>query len=150
MTVNETRIKRRVSQVKASHLSSKRRSNARARQHTQPTARTRATGSSGRKACGPSLSSIGQSTMPTRRVTRASANQQQQLPLHSHGVHPDVSSLRAPDGDMNDDQGSEIPYGLIGQCLMTPWQVFEPIFTLPEEEVYDDSSESNWSDTMSE
>ncbi|KAI3329308.1 hypothetical protein HD806DRAFT_280518 [Xylariaceae sp. AK1471] len=24
------------------------------------------------------------------------------------------------------------PHGIIGQCLMTPWQVFEPIFTLPD------------------
>ncbi|KAI3322024.1 hypothetical protein HD806DRAFT_545269 [Xylariaceae sp. AK1471] len=138
--VNKTRTKRRVNQAKSSHSSTKRRSSARSRQKTQPTARTRATRSSARKSRGPSLSTIPQSTMPTRRVTRSSANRQEQLPLHSHGIHPDISSLRDPEDEMNSDEGSELPHGIIGQCLMTPWQVFEPIFTLREEEVYDDSS----------
>ncbi|KAI0540011.1 hypothetical protein GGR58DRAFT_523510 [Xylaria digitata] len=135
----ETRTKRGA-KAKSSYTSIKRRANTRSRQQTRPTGRTRISRSSTRRSRGASLSSIAQSIMPTRRITRSSANRQEQLPLHNHGVHQDVGLLRDCNNELDDDEGSKIYHGLIGQCLMIPRQISEPMFTLPLQEHYDDSS----------
>ncbi|TGJ85869.1 hypothetical protein E0Z10_g2879 [Xylaria hypoxylon] len=137
--VNETRTKRRA-KAKSSYTSIKRRANTRSRQQAQSTGRTRVARSSTRRSRGASLSNIAQSTMPTRRITRSSTNRHEQLPLHSHGIHPDVVSLRDGNNELDDDEGSQTYHGLIGQCLMIPRQISEPIFTLPSQEHYDDST----------
>ncbi|RWA11302.1 hypothetical protein EKO27_g3820 [Xylaria grammica] len=62
------------------------------------------------------------------------------LPLHNHGVHPDVGSLRDCNNGLDDDEGSQTYHGLIGQCLMTPRQISEPMFTHLSQEHYDDST----------
>ncbi|GAW14305.1 hypothetical protein ANO14919_037060 [Xylariales sp. No.14919] len=137
--VNEPRTKRRA-KPKSSYTSIKRRTNTRSRQQAPPTGRTRVSRSSTRRSRGASLSSIGQSTMPNRRTTRSSTNRQEHLPLHNHGVHPDVGSLRDCNNGLDDDEGSQTYHGLIGQCLMTPRQISEPMFTHLSQEHYDDSS----------
>ncbi|KAI2636113.1 hypothetical protein GGS21DRAFT_543029 [Xylaria nigripes] len=129
--VNQPRTKRRTNQAKSSYASAKR-ANARSRQQTRTAGKTRGTRSSGRRGRGPSRSNIAQSSV-SRRITRSSANRQEQLPLHNHGVHPDMATLRDCN-DMDDDEGWQMPHGLIGQCLMTPWQVFEPMFIPPSDE----------------
>ncbi|KAI1147512.1 hypothetical protein F4825DRAFT_471534 [Nemania diffusa] len=141
VAVNETRTKRRP-KAKSSYTSIKRRTNTRPRQLTEAIGRTRAVRSSSRKSRGSSLSALGQSTMPTRRITRSSTTRQEQLPFHSHGVHPSVS-LHGCNDDLDDNEGSPIYHGLIGQCLMTPWQVFEPMFTPQSQDHYDDNSNPN-------
>ncbi len=81
--------------------------------------------------------------MPTRRITRSSTNRQERGLVHHHGVHPDVGSLRDCDDGLDNDEGWQTYHGLIGQCLMTPWQTSEPMFTHLLQDHYDDSSESN-------
>ncbi|KAI0459316.1 hypothetical protein F5B21DRAFT_526030 [Xylaria acuta] len=137
--INETRAKRRP-KAKSSYTSTKRRANTRSRQQAQQTGRTRAVRSSARKARAPTLSAVAQSTVPTRRITRSSTNRQEVLPVHSHGVHPIMGSLRDCDDELDDGQGSQIYHGLTGQCLMTPWQVSEPTSTPPSQDHCDDSS----------
>ncbi|KAI1118964.1 hypothetical protein F5Y14DRAFT_446771 [Nemania sp. NC0429] len=98
----ETRPKRRA-KAKASYTSISRRANTRSRQQPQVTARTRAVRSSTRRARGSSLMAISQPAVLTRRTTRSSTGRQGQLPLHSHGIHPDMGSLR----DCNEDLGND-------------------------------------------
>ncbi|KAI0404828.1 hypothetical protein F4802DRAFT_615251 [Xylaria palmicola] len=102
--VNATRTKRK-SRAKYSYTSVKRGANTRYRQQAHHIGRTRGGArSSTRKARGSSLSNLAQSNMPTRRITRSSTNRQGQLPLHGHGIHPDVGLLRDGDGELDDDQ----------------------------------------------
>ncbi|KAI1430041.1 hypothetical protein F5Y12DRAFT_793194 [Xylaria sp. FL1777] len=137
--IDEARTKRRT-KAKSSYTSIKRRANNRSRQQAQPTGRTRAARPSTRKSRSTSLSTIAQPTVLTRRITRSSTSRQEQMAIHHHGVHPDVGSLRDCNNELDKDQGSRTYHGLIGQCLMTPWQIFDPMFTPPLEEHYDDSS----------
>ncbi|KAI1128438.1 hypothetical protein F5Y10DRAFT_292079 [Nemania abortiva] len=102
--IAETRTRRRA-KAKSSYTSAKRRVNARPRQQTELMGRTRAIRSSNRKPRGLSLAALGQPAMPTRRVTRSSANRQGQLPLHSHGVHPSVGSLHDLHDQLDGDEG---------------------------------------------
>ncbi|KAI8952083.1 hypothetical protein F4801DRAFT_600220 [Xylaria longipes] len=118
----------------------RRRANTRSRQQAQQTGRARAVRSTTRKSRGLSLSTVAQSSVPSRRITRSSTNRQEALPIHSHGVHPVVGSLRDRDDELDDGQGSQIYHGLTGQCLMTPWQVSEPTSTPPSQDHCDDSS----------
>ncbi|KAI0910531.1 hypothetical protein F4823DRAFT_637762 [Ustulina deusta] len=103
IVVNETRAKRRA-KAKSSYTSIKRRANTRTRQQAQPTGRTRAARSSTRKSRSAPLSTIAESTMPTRRITRSSTNRQERGPVHHHGVHPDVGSLRDCDDGLDNDE----------------------------------------------
>ncbi|KAI1279905.1 hypothetical protein F5Y07DRAFT_405543 [Xylaria sp. FL0933] len=142
VVVNETRPKRRA-KAKSSYTSIKRRANNRPRQQTQSTGRTRSARPSTRKSHSTLLSTMVQSSMPTRRITRSSTSRHEQIPMHHHGVHPDVGSLRDCNDEDDNDEGSQTNHGLIGQCLMIPWQIFEPTSTHPSPEHYDDSSNPN-------
>ncbi|KAI0974304.1 hypothetical protein F4678DRAFT_486183 [Xylaria arbuscula] len=101
VVANEARNKRKT-KAKSSYTSTKRRANNTSRQQTQATGRTRAVRSSTRRSRNASLSSMAQSTVPSRRVTRSSTNRQQ--PVHHHGVHPDVGSLRDCSNELDDEQ----------------------------------------------
>lgn len=148
--VFETRTKRRGNRTKSPQPPTKRRPNARTRRQGEPAVKTRATRSTARKPRGSSHLMVARSTMPTRRVTRSSANQQDPLPLHHHGIHPDVGPLHDHEENSNMDEGSNSSHGAVGQCLTTPWQVFEPVFTLQEDAIWDSSSEFRGSETMSD
>ncbi|KAJ8127761.1 hypothetical protein O1611_g5874 [Lasiodiplodia mahajangana] len=104
VAVNETRTRRRT-RARSSYSSTKRRANTRSRQQIEPTGNTRATRSSNRRVRGPSLSTTDQPAMSSRRVTRSSTNRQGQLPLHSHGVHPNAGSLHNGNDQPEDDEG---------------------------------------------
>ncbi|KAI1299118.1 hypothetical protein F5Y03DRAFT_386381 [Xylaria venustula] len=136
VAANEARNKRRT-KAKSSYASTKRRANNTSRQQTQATGRTRAVRSSTRRSRNASLSTMARSTVPSRRVTRSSTNRQQ--PVHHHGVHPDVGSLRDCSNELDDEQGSQTYHGLTRQCLMVPWQISEPMSTLPPQEHCDDN-----------
>ena len=144
--MHEARTKRRV-RPKPSSAFTTRRGNARSRQYVQMGGKSRGARLSTRNSRHTSLSTESQSAVASRRVTRSSTNRL--IPIHHHGVHPDVGSLCDNSNELDDDEGSQAYYGLIGQCLMTPWQISEPMSTTPWGEQYDDSSECNWSDTMS-
>ncbi|KAI1166845.1 hypothetical protein F5B18DRAFT_659497 [Nemania serpens] len=135
----EARPKRRA-KAKSSYASINRRANTRSRQQSQLTGKTRAVRSSTRRARGHSLVATPQPAMPTRRTTRSSTSRQGQQPLHSHGIHPDIGQLRDCNDELGNNEGWQTYHGLIGQCLMTPWQIFEPISTLPSQDHCDDSS----------
>ncbi|KAF2968794.1 hypothetical protein GQX73_g4758 [Xylaria multiplex] len=60
--------------------------------------------------------------------------------MAGHGVHLDVDSLHDCNNELDDDEGSKIYHGLIGQCLMIPRQISEPMFTRPSQERYGDNS----------
>ncbi|KAI1739408.1 hypothetical protein F4680DRAFT_466621 [Xylaria scruposa] len=100
---NEPRSKRRP-KAKSSYTSAKRRTNN-TRQQAQKTGRARAVRSSTRKARPSPLSTVTQPTMPSRRITRSSTNRQEALPVHSHGVHPIMTSLRDCSDELDDGQG---------------------------------------------
>ncbi|KAI1431562.1 hypothetical protein GGR50DRAFT_697860 [Xylaria sp. CBS 124048] len=104
--VDQHQTKRKANQEKSSSASTKRRANGRSRQQLRSTGRARATRSSARGGRGASRSSI---TQPgsTGRITRSSTNRQEQLPLHSHGVHPDVGTFhdRAGADQIDDGEG---------------------------------------------
>ncbi|KAI1190981.1 hypothetical protein F5B17DRAFT_427072 [Nemania serpens] len=135
-----TRPKRRT-KAKSSLTPINRRTNTRSRQQQQvPTGKTRAVRSSTRRARGHSLVAISQPAMPSRRTTRSSTSRQGQLPLHNHGIHPDIGSLRDCNDELGNGEGWQTYHGLIGQCLMTPWQIFEPISTPPSQDHCDDNS----------
>ncbi|KAK5624703.1 hypothetical protein RRF57_000419 [Xylaria bambusicola] len=138
VAVSETRTKRRT-KAKSSYTSTKRRGNTtRSRQQLQTVGRTRSSRLSSQKFQSASLSTTPQPTIANRRITRSSTNRQ--IPVHHHGVHHDAASFRIDDREIDDDEGSQAYHGLIGQCLMTPWQIFEPMFTTPSEEQFDDST----------
>ncbi|KAI0515215.1 hypothetical protein F5B22DRAFT_656161 [Xylaria bambusicola] len=137
VAVNETRTKRRT-KTKFSYTSTKRRTNTRPRQQPQTVGRTRSSRLSSRKSQNASLSTTPQLTIANRRITRSSTNRQ--IPVHHHGLHPDATSLRIDAHELDDDEGSQAYHGLIGQCLMTPWQISEPMFTTPSEEPHERAS----------
>ncbi|KAI1821246.1 hypothetical protein F4861DRAFT_551982 [Xylaria intraflava] len=141
ISIDQARTKSRINQAKPSYMSAKRRANGRSRQQARPAGRTRATRSSARKTRGLLRSTAEHLSVTPRRITRSSAGRQEQLPLHNHGVHPDVRTMHDCSGDIDDSEGSEIYHGLIGQCLITPWQVFEPMF-LPRSEETSPSPET--------
>ncbi|KAJ3565715.1 hypothetical protein NPX13_g7401 [Xylaria arbuscula] len=114
LAANEGRTKRRP-KAKTSSTLITRRGNARSRQHVQPGGKPRGARLSARNSRGASLSTISQSAIANRRVTRSSVNQQ--MPVHHHGLHPDVSSLCDESNDLDDEDFRTHVHNSVGRAV---------------------------------
>ncbi|KAI0596614.1 hypothetical protein F4775DRAFT_594120 [Biscogniauxia sp. FL1348] len=137
------RRKRRNTRLNTVTSARKRRGTGASRQQTRISRGSRATRSSTMATQSTDMASL-QPNMPSTRVTRSSTSRQSQLPLHSHGLHPDSDFYRPVAGLETDEGWNPMP-GADSSWLTSDMQDTTTVRSVET----DDGSESNWSDTSS-